>query len=127
MHRLKEFVRRDLWAQPFIIEVGLMFTTFVLAVLFALPGSTSRLYGYPFVDDLVISAAFLLLTIVEVLSLLFMDKGLRTTLAALQVAIFSFITYSSTTTISNGYGMAFAVPTIGALFVLIRLGDRNAV
>lgn len=127
MHRLKRFISNIATSQPFPTEVGLMFTLFALAVLFALPGSTSTLYGYHLLDDMSISALFLALTLAKIFSLLIMDKGMRTTIAALEIAIFSFITYSSSQVIQNGYGMSFIAPTIGALYVLVRLGDRNAI
>lgn len=127
MHRLKRFVANIATSQPFPVEVGLMFTLFILSVLFILPGSTSSLYGYLTIDDVSISALFLALTVTEIFALLVMDKGLRTTMAALEVAIFSFIAYSSSQVIHNGYGAAFMAPTIGALYVLVRLGDKNAI
>lgn len=126
MQRLKTLLLRIVTAQPFLVEVGMTVTAFALAVLFILPGSTSDFYGYP-AEDVLISALFLGLTVVHMAVLLTGDKGLRTAVATMEVAIFSFITYSSYQTIPNGFGAIFAIPTIGALYVLVRLGDKNAV
>lgn len=125
MQRLKHWLSRILTADPIAVEAGLATTTFWLIFIFLSPLDTASHYQMAGVSDTAFIATLIILLVLQSLGMIFQEsKRLRTISATIAAFIFFFMGYASISVFYGGFGNVMFVPAIGALYVILRLGDK---
>jgi len=123
MRRLGRFVRRVLLADPIVIEMGLLTTTFWMFVIVSLPYNTSLQYKIDPVDDHSLGIVLLFLLLLQIVSY---SKSSRNRLATVaSFATFFFYTFSALLSFSNypgGLGSMMFVPALGSVYLILKSG-----
>jgi len=125
MQRLKHWLGRLLSADPIAVEAGLATTTFWLIFIFLAPLDTASHYQIGSISDVAFIGALIILLLLQSAGMLFQEsRKLRTVSATLAAFIFFFMGYASISVFYGGFGNIMFVPAIGALYVILRLGDK---
>ena len=125
MQRLRNWLSRILTSDPISVEAGLATTTFWLIFIFLAPLDTANHYGVAGISDGAFIALLSLLLLIQSLGMMFQEnKRLRTISATIAAFVFFFMGYASISVFYGGFGNIMFVPAIGALYVILRLGDK---
>jgi peptidoglycan/LPS O-acetylase OafA/YrhL len=125
MQRLKNWIARLLTADPIAVEAGLATTTFWLMFIFLAPLDTSSYYRFQGIPDGVFIGLLAVLLFLQSLGMIMQEaKKLRTVSATLAALVYFFMGYASISLFYGGFGNVMFVPAIGALYVILRLGDK---
>lgn len=112
-------------ADPIAVEAGLATTTFWLIFIFLAPLDTAGHYGVAGISDGAFIALLAFLFLIQSLGMMFQENvRLRTISATIAAFVFFFMGYASVNVFYGGFGNIMFVPAIGALYVILRLGDK---
>lgn len=123
MRRLGKFVRRVFAADPVVIEMGLLTTTFWMFVIVMLPYNTAVQYKIDPVDDYILATVLLFLLLLQIVSYTRSRRNGLLTVAAF--ATFFFYTFSALLSFSNypgGLGSMMFVPALGSVYLILKSG-----
>jgi len=125
MQILGKWLARLLRADPIAVEAGLATTTFWLIFIFLAPLDTSGYYGLAGIPDIVPIGVLIILLVLQTAGMLFQNsRRIRTISATLAAIIYFFMGYASISIFYGGFGNIMFVPAIGAMYVILRLGDK---
>lgn len=125
MQRLRHWLSRLLTADPIAVEAGLATTTFWLIFIFLAPLNTASHYQIAGISDTALTVTLIILLVLQSLGMTFQEsRRLRTISATISAFIFFFMGYVSISVFYGGFGNVMFVPAIGALYVILRLGDK---
>lgn len=125
MQRLKHWLSRILTTDPIAVEAGIATTTFWLIFILLSPLDTTKHYQMTGISDAALMGILIILLALQSLGMMFQEnKKLRTVSATIAAFIFFFMGYASISVFYGGFGNVMFVPAIGALYVILRLGDK---
>lgn len=125
MQIVRKWLFRMLHSDPIAVETGLATTTFWLIFIFLAPINTSSHYRLDGFSDLAFIASLIILFVLQIVGILFQDsRRIRTIAATVAALVYFFMGYASISVFYGGFGNVMFVPAFGALYVILRLGDK---